>query len=95
MWCLGRYLPLLIGDKVLEDDDSWLNFLLLMDIVDRVLATVCSMSVVAALRHMICIHHLEFQRLYPNKTITPKMHFLIHYPEMIARYNFAGVGYLS
>lgn len=38
------------------------------------------------LRHLISLHHLEFKRLYPHNTITPKMHFLVHYPELIARY---------
>lgn len=85
MWCLGRYFPLLIGDKVPEDDEKWINLLLLLDIVDRVLAPICSMSIVADLRHLIHVHHLEFKRLYPDRMITPKMHFLTHYPEMIAR----------
>lgn len=87
-WCLGRHLPLPTGDEVLEDDEKWLNFLFIMDMVDCVLAPVCSVSVVASLRHMICVHHLEFKRLYLHKTITLKMHFLIHYPEVIARYMY-------
>ena len=86
MWCLGRYLPILIGDKVSPDDERWQNYLLLMEIVDRVLAPRSTMSVVADLRHLIHHHHLEFKRLYPEKSITPKMHFLVHYPEMIERY---------
>ena len=77
---------LLIGDKVPEDDEKWINFLVLLDIVDRVLVPICSMSIVADLRHLIHVHHLEFKRLYPEKLITPKMHFLTHYPQMIARY---------
>ena len=85
MWCLGRYFPLLIGDKVLEVDEKWINYLVVLDIVDHVLAPICSMSIVADLRHLIHMHHLEFKRFYPDKMITSKMHFVTHYPEMIAR----------
>ena len=86
MWCLARFLPLLIGDKVLDDDERWHNFLTLLEIVDRVLAPVTSMSIIADLQHLINLHHSEFKRLYPNNSITPKMHFLVHYPELMARY---------
>ena len=34
MWFLAKILPLVIGDLV-PDDKRWLNFLLMMEIVDR------------------------------------------------------------
>ena len=34
MWCLGRFLPLLIGHHVPEGDCFWENFLLLLTIMD-------------------------------------------------------------
>ena len=34
MWLFGRILPLLIGDKVPDDDAKWRLFLNLMEIVD-------------------------------------------------------------
>ena len=34
MWLLGRILPILIGDLVLEDNEYWILFLKLMDTVD-------------------------------------------------------------
>ncbi len=34
MWCLGRFLPLLIGHLVPEGDCFWENFLMLLTIVD-------------------------------------------------------------
>ncbi len=33
-WCLIRLLPLIIGDLVPKDDPHWINFLILLDIVD-------------------------------------------------------------
>ena len=34
MWLLARVLPLAIADLVPEDDERWINFLTMMDIVD-------------------------------------------------------------
>ena len=31
-------------------------------------------------------HHLDFKVLYHNCSITPKFHYMIHYPEYISRY---------
>ena len=32
-------------------------------------------------------HHNEFRALYPNCSIIPKMHYLIHYPRTMTRYS--------
>ena len=34
MWLLGRLLPIIIGEHIPEDDERWMLFLQLMDIVD-------------------------------------------------------------
>ena len=33
MWCLGRMLPFLIGDKIPEEDEHWEHYLLLLSIL--------------------------------------------------------------
>ena len=33
MWTLSRFLPLVIGDIVPKDDQHWVNFLLLLEIM--------------------------------------------------------------
>ena len=38
MWLLGRLLPIMIGHKVPEGDDHWLNYLDLLIITDLLLA---------------------------------------------------------
>ena len=79
-WCLGRLLPLLIGDLVSEDSDHWENFLTLLTIMDLVLAphtTPANADLVAALVQDFLS---EFKELYPHKNLTPKMHHLIHLP---------------
>ena len=44
MWCLGRFLPLLIGDLVEEENPYWENYLGHADIVDKVFVPVKSVD---------------------------------------------------
>lgn len=46
---------------------------------------------VAYLRMLIEEHHLLFRELYPHNSIIPKMHFLIHVPDDILRYDFLDI----
>ena len=77
---------MLIGDRVPEDDEHWENYLLLMEIVDYIFAPTCDDMIIASLRHLLQVHHTEFKRLYPENSIIPKMHYMLHYPELIERY---------
>lgn len=56
-WCLARLLPILIGGLVPEDDPYWINYLLLLEITDIVLAPFCTRGIVAHLRELISEHH--------------------------------------
>ena len=86
MWCLARLLPLMIGEIIYDDDPYWNNFVLLLTIVDYVLAPVVSKDCIAYLRVLIDDHHQSFKALYPNCRFTPKMHYLVHYPDYMNRY---------
>ena len=89
MWCLARLLPLMIGERIDDDDLYWNNFVLLT-IVDYVLAPVVSKDCIAYLRVLIDDHHQSFKALYPNYRLTPKMHYLVHYPDYRIAGNFRG-----
>ena len=39
-WCLGCFLPLLVGDLIPEGDETWENYLHLLRIVDYIFAPV-------------------------------------------------------
>lgn len=38
------------------------------------------------LRVLIEEHHTQFKTLYPEHSIIPKMHYMLHYPSQILRY---------
>ena len=80
MWLLGQILPLLVGDFV-DDDEHWLLFLQLMEIVNLLFSPKTTKD--HAAYFVISDHHSEFCRLYPSKNVIPKMHFRIHMPQLM------------
>lgn len=78
-----KFLPLMIGDLVVDEDDkNWNFFLLLRNIIEIVLANSLSSGDIDLLESLIREHHETYQLLY-NKTLIPKHHHMIHYPNII------------
>ena len=86
MWTLARYLPILIGTYIPNDDENWQNFLILLDITDYLVAPYLSTDEAAHLKVIIEDHHIMFKQLYPDSSIIIKMHYLLHYPNLIHKY---------
>lgn len=84
MWVLGRFLPIMIGQCIPEDDDNWNNYLKLLQITDFLVAPKISTDELAYLKILIDEHHVTFALLYSD-AITPKFHFLIHVPRLISK----------
>ena len=78
MWLLGRLLPQMIGHWIPREDEHWRLYLLLLDIVDILLAPDVAVEDTALLSVLIQDHHIDFVAMYPNATVVPKMHFMIH-----------------
>lgn len=83
MWLFLGITPFLIASKVPEADLYWECYLKLMKTVDIVVAPIVSKDVCAVLKNLIEEHHTMFTELYPDATVTPKWHYMIHYPEQI------------
>ncbi|XP_028419163.1 uncharacterized protein LOC114544868, partial [Dendronephthya gigantea] len=86
MWCLFRFLPIMIGDKVDEQLENWHCLLKLWNIVQICTSPGITKADAAYLKVMINDHHKMFKNLYPNASIIPKMHYLIHIPDEIVRF---------
>lgn len=83
MWCLIRHLPLLIGDKVPEDNEHYELLLLLLDCMDIIFSYEVTEDDTLFLKHVIKDHHEHFLHLYPLRHLKPKHHFMTHYPRQI------------
>ena len=58
------------------------------EILDYVFAPALTHEAVANLKVLIDDHHHMFKVIFPNSPITPKMHYIIHYPDLILRLDF-------
>ena len=85
MWCLARMLPLMIGKEVPASDEHWSSYLVLLEIQDYVFAPTLTREAVAHLKVLIDDHHHTFKVLYPNSPITPKLYYIVHYPDLILK----------
>ena len=80
MWTFGRFLPLAIGHLVPIGHEHWDNFLRLLDIMDILFARRVSQDECGYLESLVSDHHMCFKELYPNVTISMKMHSMVHMP---------------
>ena len=87
MWCLAIHLPLVIGDFIPSDNEKWHLFLKLLEITSICFSPVLSEEMIAHLQVLIEDHHTMFCSLYPQCSVIPKMHFMIHMPSVMLRYN--------
>ncbi|XP_065653377.1 uncharacterized protein LOC136080528 [Hydra vulgaris] len=84
-WCLIRNIPFIIGHKFPRDEPYWNLLLLLMDILDIVFAPKVNVGLASYLSHLIAEHHQSYLQLFPHKRLTPKHHFLVHYPTALLK----------
>ncbi len=83
MWCLVRYLPLLIGDLVPEDNEHLELIILLLECMDFIFSPEVTEDETFFLKQLIKDHHNYFLTMYPTRTLKPKHHFMTHYPQQI------------
>ena len=86
MLLLAKVLPLAIGNRVPTDDDRWMNFIRMREIVSYLFCPKVAEDDAAYLQALISDHHTEFRHIYPGRSVIPKMHFMIHMPRLMLRY---------
>ena len=82
MSVLLRTLPFIIAELVDEGNDYWELYLLLRQICDIVFAPAVDLSWLTLLQHFVLEHHQLLLKY--SARLSPKCHFLIHYPRLIA-----------
>ncbi|XP_047129340.1 uncharacterized protein LOC124809332 [Hydra vulgaris] len=84
-WSLFYHLPLYIGKIVPKENEYWMLHLLCRRMCQIILSPIIDIEWIPVLTHFITRHHKLLTRLNP-KSFTPKIHFLVHYPGMIAQF---------
>lgn len=85
-WCLLRNFPLMFGATVPEEDKFWDFLTDFLSLVDRLTCRHIAPDEVPHLRFLIGIHLTLFLECFPNEKISPKGHFLTHYPSFILKF---------
>lgn len=80
---LLRLLPLIIGDRIPEDDGAWIVLMDLKEIVELVLSPKFTEEAIQYLETKIKDHRQMLKEVFPNVTLRPKHHYVEHYPDLI------------
>lgn len=86
MWTFATLLPLMVGDLIPEDEPKWECFLMLLQITKYCTATVVTESMAITLEALINDHHQLFCLCYGRDKITPKFHYMCHFPKQLLEY---------
>ena len=87
MWTFATLLPLLIGDLVPDEQPHWECFLILLQIVKQCTSKLISASSSAFIAALVDQHHRSFKKCYPDVMLTPKMHYMVHFPQQLLKYD--------
>lgn len=82
-WTLLRLLPFIIGAKVPFSDPAWQVLMTLKDITELVVSPIHTEDSISYLDTLISEHRHRLLEVFPDFRLTPKFHFLEHYPDMI------------
>lgn len=85
-WALLRFLPLIIGHLVPEDEKAWQVLMDLKDIVELLVAPTHTDESIAYLDCKISEHRKRYQELFPQVQLLPKHHYMEHYPALIRKF---------
>lgn len=86
-WCLVRLLPMLVGDKISDPENTvWQAFSQLRDIVELVCAPKISEAQIATLGFIIEEYLESPYTLFPQHRLRPKYHYMKHYPSLIVQF---------
>ena len=84
MFTFFRLFGLLFGER-LKSFDEYKHFCGLYDIVQIILLEKINQSIINYLKVLIFEHLKEFKIIYGLR-ISPKQHFLLHYPNLIEKF---------
>ena len=85
-WKLFLLLPQILGKYLDRGDLSWETYLLLRDVTDIVFAPVVRKSILSFLEGLILQFLTLFSEVFGTDALTPKHHYMIHYPRLIGLY---------
>lgn len=80
---MANALPLLVSGFIPPYDKKWLCFTTLLEISRIITSHSVAESEILMLEFLISDFLTSYKECFPSERITPKMHFLVHYPRYI------------
>ena len=84
-FCFFRCLPFIIGQFVPENCPEWQVYTQCREIAETIFAPSVAYSWLGYLASLISDFLKDFSKVFPN-SLTPKMHYLVHYPTHMAKF---------
>lgn len=81
MWCLIRFLPLLVGNKIPKDDRNR-ECILLRDMLFYVCLPALAREHILIMSDIIEEFHESYRNCFPEEDVKPKFHYTFHYPKL-------------
>lgn len=78
-------MPFLIGQRIPEGNEFWDNYLTLLTIIDHVFAPSTTPDKADYIAILVEDFLVDFSKLYPERRLIPKMHYMIHLPSWIKK----------
>lgn len=85
-WCFTRILSLVLGDIVPVDDEVWLFYLKLREIMDIIFAPMLSVDELRLLEVLISEYLEMHKTLFVENRLKNKHHHMTHYPRLIREF---------
>ena len=85
-WCLCRLIPLMVGHCVPADSEAWSVLLKLLDVVEYSTTAEATREHVVILADIIEEFLTAYYACFPEMTMKPKFHYIVHYPEVLAEF---------
>lgn len=85
MICLVRYFGLIVGYNVPDENEVWLLYIKLRQLLDKLLSRRIHESTIDQVKFLVA----ELNELYCQMSdvhLKPKFHFLTHYPQMLKKF---------
>ncbi len=81
MWCFCRTFPFILGPKVPEGNKAWGVVLDLLNCLDHICSPCLSEARITYMGTLIEDFLNEYVAVFPDATIKPKHHYMVHYPD--------------
>ncbi len=90
LWAFMRYFPLSFSHRIISETslavrEQWELIISLSEIIDIVMAPTLFESTLFYFEYIYASFLEQFKELYPNASVRPKMHFLVHLPTIVRK----------